>query len=319
MAWARPRFEASAAARAAFQETDDVLGVPLSRTIFEGPAGDLVRSENAQPAILCVSVALLRAVQERLGAAAPRPAFVAGHSLGEYTALVAAGALDFADALRLVRRRGELMQAAAAATPSGMAALIGLGFEDARRACEGTGAQVANANSAEQVVIAGPNDALALAIERAKEAGARRALPLDVAGAFHTEVMRPAQTALDGALRDADVRAPSVPVVANTTAEPVTTSEGLRGELAGPALRVRLLAAVHRVHGRTRRDPVHRDRPRRSPQRPRPPHRTRRADRLRPGPGRRGRARVADSSSLTRRPPPPSLPMRPTDSGRGDG
>lgn len=225
-------FEASAAARAAFQETDDVLGVPLSQTIFEGPSGDLVRSENAQPAILCVSVALLRALQERLGAAAPRPAFVAGHSLGEYTALVAAGALDFADALRLVRRRGELMQAAAAATPSGMAALIGLGFEDARRACEGTGAQVANANSAEQVVIAGPNDALALAIERAKEAGARRALPLDVAGAFHTEVMRPAQTALDGALRDAEVRAPSVPVVANTTAQPVTTSEGLRAELA---------------------------------------------------------------------------------------
>jgi [acyl-carrier-protein] S-malonyltransferase len=222
----------SAAARAVFEEANEVLGFDLSRIIFEGPAEELVSSHNAQPAILTVSVALMRAVGEQLGSAAPHPAFVAGHSLGEYTALVAAGVLDFATALRLVRRRGELMQEAAEATPSGMAALIGLQLDGARQACEGTGAQVANANSAEQIVIAGPTDALAAAIERSKEAGARRALPLEVAGAFHTEIMRPAQVALDALLSDAEIHAPTVPVVANTTAKPLTTVEELRAELA---------------------------------------------------------------------------------------
>ena len=225
-------YAGSPAARAVFDEADAALETPLSRLILEGPAEELTRTENAQPAMLCVSAALLRAAEERLGGAMPRPAFVAGHSVGEYAALVAAGALSLADGLRLVRTRGELMQAACDETPSGMAALIGLALEPALRACEGTGAQVANVNSAEQTVIGGPNAALEQAIANAKEAGARRAIPLDVAGAFHTEAMRPAQGAMDAALERAAIAAPSAPVVANATAQPLSDPEELRGELS---------------------------------------------------------------------------------------
>lgn len=225
-------YAGSPAARAVFDEADAALETPLSRLILEGPAEELTRTENAQPAMLCVSAALLRAAEERLGGAMPRPAFVAGHSVGEYAALVAAGALSLADGLRLVRTRGELMQAACDEMPSGMAALIGLALEPALRACEGTGAQVANVNSAEQIVIGGPNAALEQAVANAKEAGARRAIPLDVAGAFHTEAMRPAQSAMDAALERAPIAAPSAPVVANATAQPLSDPEELRRELS---------------------------------------------------------------------------------------
>jgi len=223
---------ASRAAREVFDEADAVLGVALSTVILQGPAEELVRSHNAQPAILCASIALLRALHERLGDHAPLPAFVAGHSLGEYTALVAAGSIDLATGLRLVRRRGELMQAAAEATPSGMAALIGLTYDAALAACEGTGAEVANANSEQQVVIAGPSAALERAIVAAKAAGARRALPLDVAGAFHTEVMRPAQDEMDRLFAQADFQTPHAPVIGNTTGTPLTTADAIRAELA---------------------------------------------------------------------------------------
>jgi [acyl-carrier-protein] S-malonyltransferase len=223
---------ASAAAKAIFDEADDVLGISLGKIILEGPAEELVRSHNAQPAILTASIALLRGLEERMGDSMPVPTFVAGHSLGEYTALVATGSLDFAQALRLVRRRGELMQAAAQATPSGMAALIGLTLEAARAACKGTGAEVANSNSEQQVVIAGPNAALELAIERAKEAGARRALPLELAGAFHTRVMQPAQDEMDRLFAETVLSTPSVPVIGNTTATPLVNAEDIRAELA---------------------------------------------------------------------------------------
>ncbi len=225
-------WQGSPAGRAVFDEADSVLGVPLSRLILEGPADELVRSHNAQPAILCVSIAMLRAAGERLGAAMPSPAFTAGHSVGEYAALVAAGSLSLSEALRLVRARGELMQAACEATPSGMAALIGLTLEPARQACEGTGAEVANVNSAEQIVLGGPNDALERALANAKEAGARRAIPLEVAGAFHTEVMRPAQEAMVEVLAQADLNPADVPVVANTTALLVGSADEVRAELA---------------------------------------------------------------------------------------
>ena len=224
-------YHGSSAARAVFDEADSVLGVPLSRLILEGPADELVRSHNAQPAILCVSIAMLRATEEHLGAAMPVPSFTAGHSVGEYAALVAADALSLAEALRLVRKRGELMQEACDATPSGMVALIGLTLEPALRACEGTGAQVANVNSAEQIVLGGPNDALDGAVAKAKEAGARRAIPLDVAGAFHTEVMRPAQEAMADVLAEAVLNTATVPIVANTTALPIEATEEVRAEL----------------------------------------------------------------------------------------
>ena len=221
----------SPAARAVFDEADRVLGVPLSRLILEGPADELVRSHNAQPAILCVSIAMLRATEEYIGTAMPHPVFTAGHSVGEYAALVAAGSLSLSEGLRLVRARGELMQAACEATPSGMAALIGLTLEPARQACEGTGAQVANVNSAEQIVLGGPNDSLERAIENAKNAGARRAIPLEVAGAFHTEVMRPAQEAMANILAGSGLNTATVPVVANTTALPIESAEEVRAEL----------------------------------------------------------------------------------------
>lgn len=224
-------WQGSPAARAVFDEADAVLGIPLSRLILEGPSDELVRSHNAQPAILCVSIAMLRAAEERLGSDMPQPSFTAGHSVGEYAALVAAGSLSLSEGLRLVRARGELMQAACDATPSGMAALIGMTLEPARQACEGTGAQVANVNSAEQIVLGGPNDALERAITNAKDAGARRAIPLEVAGAFHTEVMRPAQEAMGSVLADATLDASSVPVVANTTALPIESAEDVRAEL----------------------------------------------------------------------------------------
>ncbi len=219
-------------ARAVFEEADAVLGVHLSKTVLNGPAEDLVRSDNAQPALLCVSIAVLKAMEERLGKAMPAAAFHAGHSLGEYTALVAAGVIDLATGLRLVRLRGRLMQAAASATPSGMAALLGLKLDAALAACEGTGAQVANVNSAEQIVIAGPNAALDEAVKKATALGARRAVRLDVAGAFHTEVMRPAQQGMDRALAEVPLSTARVPVIANTTALPLSSEEAIREELA---------------------------------------------------------------------------------------
>ncbi len=225
-------YGASPAARAVFDEADDALGERLSDIAFNGPAEALTLSHNAQPAILAASVACLRAAQEHMGAAFPEPAFAAGHSLGEYTALVAAGALNLADAVRLVRRRGELMQAAAEATPSGMAAVLGLPLEEVEAVCAETGAQAANVNSAEQIVIAAPNDALRRASALAEQRGARRVIPLDVAGAFHSEVMRPAQQALAEELRAVRIAPPRCPVIANATAAPMTEPEEVRAELA---------------------------------------------------------------------------------------
>ena len=226
-------YEASPAARCVFQETDAALGFPLSAIILEGPAEVLARTENAQPAILCVSIAYLRALEERLGPGpTPKPRFMAGHSLGEYTALVAAGAMDLASGLRTVRRRGELMQEASDRTPSGMVAVLGLSQEAVEALCRESGVQLANVNSPTQMVIAGAAGALEAASAAAKELGARRVVPLEVSGAFHTELMRPAQAGMDRALESAPLGPPTVPVVANTTALPVATAEAQREELA---------------------------------------------------------------------------------------
>ena len=225
-------YAASPAARAVFDDADDALGEQLSEVVFNGPAEALTLSYNAQPAILTASIACLRAAQERLGAAFPQPAFAAGHSLGEYTALVAVDSLALVDAVLLVRRRGELMQAAAEATPSGMAAVLGMPLAEVEAVCAEAGAQVANVNSAEQIAIAGPNDALRRAGALAAERGARRVVPLDVAGAFHSEVMRPAQQALAQELRAVRIAPPRCPVVANAAAAPMTEPEAVRAELA---------------------------------------------------------------------------------------
>jgi len=229
-AWA----ESHPAARQAFAEADAALGEPLSALCFDGPESELQLTRNTQPTILATSVAILRAL--RSAAPAIAPACLAGHSLGEYSALVAAGTLDFADALRLVRRRGELMQAAVPVGEGAMAAILGLGsaqVEDAARAAstaEETCA-VANYNSPEQTVIAGHKAAVERAMALAKERGAKRALPLPVSAPFHSPLMKPARLGLEPALAAARFADPAVPVVSNIDARPLASGAAARDAL----------------------------------------------------------------------------------------
>jgi [acyl-carrier-protein] S-malonyltransferase len=208
--------------RETFEEADRALGEPLSRTIFEGPADRLQLTENTQPAVLTVSVAAYRLLESR-GLA---PAFVAGHSLGEYSANVAAGTFAFADAVRLVRRRGQYMQEAVPVGAGSMAAIIGLDAEKVAQACDEAAQELhqvvspANVNGADQIVIAGTRDAVARAGERAKALGAKRALALAVSAPFHCALMRPAEARLAPELRALDARDPRVPIVANVDGEP---------------------------------------------------------------------------------------------------
>ena len=221
--------KASSAAKLVLEEADSTLDTSLSALIYEGPISELTRSENAQPAILSVSIAILRAAQEIQNI--PSPEFFAGHSVGEYTALVASNALTLSDGLKLVRRRGQLMQLACQMQPSSMAALIGLDLEKALDACNGTTAQIANVNSSQQIVIGGKLDDLEIAIENAKALGARRAIKLEVAGAFHTEVMRPAQEPMELEIQNVTISHPTSPIIANTTGLPISEPEQIREEL----------------------------------------------------------------------------------------
>ena len=206
--------------RDVFDEADAALGEKLSRLCFEGPADELTLTENTQPAILAVSIAACRLLASR-GIA---PAWVAGHSLGEYSANVAAGTFSFADALRIVRRRGRYMQEAVPVGTGAMAAILGLDAEQVAQACaeaaEGDVVSAANMNGAGQVVIAGSCDAVARAGERAKALGARRVLRLPVSAPFHCALMKPAEERLAPELRALDARNPRVPIVANVDAEP---------------------------------------------------------------------------------------------------
>ena len=161
----------SEAGKAVFEHADSVLGFSLSRLIFEGSADELRQTENAQSAIFCTSIAYLKAVEARLDGRLPVHRFVAGHSLGEYTSLVASGALSFDAGLRLVRRRGELMQLAGVQQPSGMVAVIGLDMDRTLQVCRDAGVQVANVNTADQLVIAGPTEPLRKAMQLALEQG----------------------------------------------------------------------------------------------------------------------------------------------------
>ncbi len=232
-------YEASAAARRVFHQADEVLGFNLSQLCFEGPADELEDTMNAQPAILTVSMACLAALREKwesLEHATPR--FVAGHSLGEYTALVAAGVLDFADALKLVRERGRLMKEQGDHRPGGMAAVIGLAREELEAACaeasEATGAMVsvANANSPEQLVISGDLAALDRAIVLVKERGARTVVPLRISIASHSPLMQQAAAKLAELIDRSPIREPQVPVVANIAGQVLTSAEQIRDELA---------------------------------------------------------------------------------------
>ena len=227
----RALHEGSAAARDVFETADRALGFPLSRLCFEGPAEILTSTDNAQPAIMTVSLACLAAALET-GALTERPGAMAGHSLGEYTALVAAGALPFEEGIRLVRERGRLMLEAGQRTPGTLAAIIGLDLATIEAVCAETGAEVCNCNSAEQTVIGGPPNIVENAMAMALERGARRAAPLVVSGAFHTSLMQPAADGLRPAIDNATIVDPVIPVIANGSAEPLTTAAAIRQELA---------------------------------------------------------------------------------------
>lgn len=210
-------------ARRVFEEADDILGYGLSSIAWEGPEQELTATGHAQPAILTHSVAAFRVVEQRLGAVA----LAAGHSLGEFSAYVAAGSLSFADGVRTVRRRGELMQKSGTDRPGTMAALLGLDDDAAEQVCreaseDGGDCVAANYNAPGQLVISGDVAAVERAIELARAAGAKRALRLNVSGAFHSPLMRVAEAGLAEQLRRATLAEPRFPVVSNVTARPVS-------------------------------------------------------------------------------------------------
>lgn len=229
--------EASPAARALFERADDVLGFPLSQFCFEGPLEALTATDVAQPAIYVTSLAALAALEEALGESLSLR-LTAGLSLGEYTALTAAGALCFEDGLRLVRARGAAMQRASEALPSGMTSVLALPREACELACTEAAAatgkicQIANLNAPGQIVVSGEIAALDDFEPRAKAAGARKVVRLNVAGAFHSEVMRPAAELLGRALAEVEFRAARCPVWQNATAAPATAPGELRANLA---------------------------------------------------------------------------------------
>jgi [acyl-carrier-protein] S-malonyltransferase len=227
-----------ATARSVFAEVDAALGERLSAIMWDGPAETLTLTENAQPALMAVSLAALRVLEQEAGVDLKRDAqFVAGHSLGEYSALAAAGSLSVADTARLLRIRGRAMQKAVPVGEGAMAALIGLEFEQvvalAAEAAQGQVCQAANDNGAGQVVISGNKSAIDRAIELAKARGAKRAMPLPVSAPFHCALMQPAADAMATALADVQVKSPKIPLVANV----VATS------IVDPAEIVRLLVA----------------------------------------------------------------------------
>ena len=212
------------AARAVFDSIDAALGTPLSTLMFAGPEEDLTATQNAQPAILAHTAAVFAIVRDKVGAGAVVAA--AGHSLGEYTAYVTAGALSASEAAKLVRRRGELMQKAGEERPGTMAAVLGLATKEVEAACEETSQQAsiavaANINAPDQTVISGDPDAVTRAGAACKKRGAKRVIPLKVSGAFHSPLMGSAKNHLQLALERAAFRDPAFPVVANATAEAV--------------------------------------------------------------------------------------------------
>jgi len=223
--------DAYPAAKAVFDEVDEALGEKLSTLIWEGDADELTLTQNAQPALMATSMAAMAALKAE-GVTVDKAAYVAGHSLGEYAALCAAGTFSLADTARLLRIRGRAMQAAVPVGQGAMAALLGLSFDQAEavaaEAAQGEVCQVANQNDPAQNVVSGSKAAVERAIDLAKAAGAKRALLLPVSAPFHCALMAPAAEEMAGALADVKMNAPAVPVVANVVAEAVTDPEQIR-------------------------------------------------------------------------------------------
>jgi len=248
-------FETSPAARRVFESADEALGIALSDLCFHGPDDVLRETINAQPAIVTVSLALLAALQASLNEhtsswSSPLvPSYTAGHSVGEYAALVASGALQLKDALRLVRERGRLMHYEGTVCPGGMAAVIGMDEGPLEEVCQEATAQavvnlprdahpgqgrvsIANFNAPGQIVISGEQAALSVAMELAKARGAKRVIPLAVSGAFHSPVMQPAAVGLAQAIEQTEVHDASIPIIGNMHAKPLTKAQEIREELA---------------------------------------------------------------------------------------
>ena len=252
-------FTASTAARHVFKAVDQALGFSLSELCFHGPEDRLRETMNAQPAIVTVSLALLAAFQEALSSSTHvsswssplSPSYTAGHSVGEYAALVAAGALDLESAARLVRTRGQLMHQEGSVCPGGMAAIIGMESEALETICQEATAQivgslspnarvhqgegqvaVANFNAPGQIVISGERRALDLAMDKAKARGAKRVIPLAVSGAFHSPVMQPAASGLAEAIAATNIHDAVIPIIGNIAATPLREAQAIRAELA---------------------------------------------------------------------------------------
>ncbi|RMF16998.1 MAG: [acyl-carrier-protein] S-malonyltransferase [Alphaproteobacteria bacterium] len=230
----RALHDAFAPAREVFEEVDDALGQSLSHLMFEGPEEELRLTANAQPALMAVSMAIVRCLEADGHSVTEIASHVAGHSLGEYSALAAAGALSLADTARLLRIRGEAMQKAVPVGKGAMAAVLGLDLDAVRAIAEAAShgeddiCAVANDNAPGQVVISGHIGAVERAMELAKEKGARRAVPLPVSAPFHSPLMAPAAEAMRTALAEAEIAAPAVPVIANVTAAPEREAETIR-------------------------------------------------------------------------------------------
>ena len=220
----------SIAAREVFDEIDDMLDRKLSTMMFEGPDDELRQTENTQPAIMATSIAAWRAMEEATGVL-QIPNSTAGHSLGEYSALAVSGVLSVTDAVKLVLERGRLMQGACEERPGGMAALIGLDEVTAEEICRESGAQMSTINTEQQIILAGDHHSLAMAIDIASARGAKKAIPLQVGGAFHSGLMSPAQNGLNAMIDSLTFHDPLVPLVGNVTAESLGTAEEVREEL----------------------------------------------------------------------------------------
>lgn len=228
----RDLYEAYPEAAAVFDEADAAIGRDLSRIIFDGPDDELRRTVNTQPAILVASLAAWSAARAaQHPALAEAPLCMAGHSLGEYSALVAAGSLAVSEAVRLVQRRGEEMQAAGEAQPGTLAAVLGLDEDAVAALCAETGAELCNLNATGQIVVGGTPEAVDRAVDAAEAAGARRVIRLNVGGAFHTSLMQPAAEQMVPVLDAAEIADPQVPVIGNVDAAPLTTAAAVREDL----------------------------------------------------------------------------------------
>lgn len=221
----RELYENNAAARAVFDEVDDALNQKLSDIIFNGPMDELTLTANVQPAIMATSIAMLRASGEKL------PEYVAGHSLGEYTALCASGALSLADTARLLRTRGNAMQSAVPVGAGLTAVILGLNIDVIRDLCKNTDCDVANDNCPNQVVVSGERNAVENVLQRAKDAGARRAMPLALSAPVHCRIQAPAADAMRTELAKVTIAQPQAIFIANKTAEPMTDVAEIKEEL----------------------------------------------------------------------------------------